>query len=148
MNVHVVLSKAGVASKNLTSLFWASKENSPDVTDVLEVGDELARLIIRSKKTKSRNQLTLVIVWFSYYAIFIAIAISPPYQSVAPWKYPGLAQTIIALFVLGSLVPHGLDLLVGPKILNCQSSGDNRYPNPRLSSRSYCNSQVRCEIWR
>jgi len=88
----------------LTSLFWASKENSPDVTDVLEVGDGLARLIIRTKKTKSRNMLTLVIVWFSYYAIFIAIAISPPYQSAAPWKYPGLTQTIIALFVVGSMV--------------------------------------------
>jgi hypothetical protein len=89
---------------NLTSLFWASKESSPDVTDVLEVGDGLSRLIIRTKRTKSRNTLTLVIVWFSYYAIFIAIVVSPPYQNAAPWKYPGLTQAIVAAFALGGIV--------------------------------------------
>jgi len=88
----------------LTSLFWAEKETSPNLTYVLEIGEGLSRLITRTKRTALRNRLAWVLALSAYYAIFIAIAISPPYQDAAPWNYPGLAQAIVAAFALGSIV--------------------------------------------
>jgi hypothetical protein len=88
----------------LTSLFWAEKENSPNLTYVLEIGEGLSRLVLRTKRTALHNRLAWVLALSAYYAIFIAIAISPPYQDAAPWKYPGLAQAIVAAFALGSIV--------------------------------------------
>ena len=74
------------------------------MTYVLEMGEGLSRLIIRTKRTASLNKLAWVLGLFAYLAIFIAIAASPPYQAWAPWRYPGLAQAIVAVFSLVALV--------------------------------------------
>ena len=86
----------------MTSLFWA--ESSPGLTYVLEIGEGFSRLIIRTKRTMLLNRLAWVLALIAYLGIFIAIAASPPYQAWAPWRYPGVAQAIVALFALGGII--------------------------------------------